>query len=127
MTSHALINLKFPSYSFETTLTLKKPFKALGMISAFDENGAADFSKMTEDENDLYIGDVVHKTFIGLDDVGIEAAAATAVIMEAAEAVGEPDPRPEINLDLDRPYFFVIYESSTQTPLFVGRVMDPSK
>ena len=116
------INLKFPSYSFETSLSLKAPLKSLGMVKAFDASNA-DFSKMTKESNDLFVDDIYHKTFIGLDKNGVEASAATAVVIarETAE-LNEP-----INLDLDRPYIFVIYESESRTPLFVGRVMDPSK
>ena len=116
-----LIELKFPSYSFETSLSLKDPLKALGMEKAFSFE--ADFSKMTSDPNDLFIADIFHKTFIGLDENGVEAAAATAVVM-ADNAAPVQD---IIKLDLDRPYFFVIYESDSKTPLFVGRVMDPNK
>ena len=60
-----------------------------------------------------------------MDEHGVEAAAATAVVM-AENAM----PQDVVKLNLDRPYFFVIYESDqdspTNTPLFVGRVMDPS-
>ena len=116
------INLKFPTYSFETSLKLKKPLKELGMDKAFEAD-QADFSKMTSDANSLFIGDVFHKTFVGLDENGVEAAAATAVLM-----VGNGTPGEEIiDLNLDKPYFFIIYESDSKTPLFVGRVMDPSK
>jgi serpin B len=115
------VNLGFPSYSFETELTLKEPLKDLGMVKAFDEMDA-NFSKMTDLPNDLYIGQVYHKTFVGLDEKGVEAAAATAVVMESKATPGEV-----INLDLDKPYFFIIYESDSKSPLFVGRVMDPSK
>ena len=120
LASDSEINLQFPSYSFETSLSLKDPLKALGMVKAFSLE--ADFSKMTEDPNELIIAEIYHKTFVGLDEKGVEAAAATAVVMADNAMPGEV-----INLDLDRPYFFIIYESDSKTPLFVGRVMDPNK
>ena len=116
-----VINLDFPSYSFKTSVQLKKPLQALGMNDAF--SGAADFSKMTNSDNDLYIDEVYHKTFVGLDENGVEAAAATAVVMAEKAAPGQD----HIDISLDHPYIFVIYESESKTPLFVGRVMDPSK
>ncbi len=121
---YAQVEMKFPSYTFETSLSLKAPLEALGMNKAF--SGDADFSKMTNEPNALFISEIFHKSFIGMDEHGVEAAAATAVVM-AENAMPSQD---VVKLDLDRPYFFVIYESDqespTNTPLFVGRVMDPS-
>ena len=123
LSSDAEVRVKFPSYSFDTSLNLKAPLTAMGMVKAFAND--ADFSKMTNEPNDLYIDEIYHKTFVGLHERGVEAAAATAVMM--ADKASAMDP---IELTLDRPYFFVIYESDkkspTNTPLFVGRVMDPS-
>lgn len=113
------VKLKFPSYSFETSLSLKSSLQELGMQKAF----VGGFQKMTTEPNELIIGEVFHKTFVGMDENGVEAAAATAVIMDNATAMPSPD---FIELSLDRPYFFVIYETDSKSPLFVGRVIDPS-
>ena len=112
--------IRFPSITFRTSLSLKDSLKAMGMSKAFDAF-QADFSKMTVETNDIYISDVFHQTFIGMDDKGVEAAAATAVVM-----ANESMPEEEIKLNIDRPYMFVIYENDTHTPLFVGHVMDPT-
>ena len=117
----AQVNLKMPCYTFETSLSLSEPFKMLGMNKAFGDS--ADFSKMTTSPNDLYISEIYHKSFVALNEDGIEAAAATAVIADE-NAIDMPEKI--VDLTLDRPYFFVIYESETKSPLFVGRVMDPS-
>jgi serpin B len=123
LSSFADVHLDFPSYSFETSLQLKAPLMTMGMAKAFSED--ADFSKMTNEPNQLFISNIYHKTFVGLDERGVEAAAATAVLMADKATPMEP-----VKVKLDRPYFFVIYESGqeapTNTPLFVGRVMDPS-
>jgi serpin B len=56
-----------------------------------------------------------------VDVEGTEAAAATAVVMnELSLAV------PATELVLDRPFLFVIHDSETSTPVFMGRVSDPS-
>lgn len=120
-THEAIINLNFPAYTFDTEISLKASLNRLGMNLPFADD--ADFSKMTEEPNALRISEVYHKTFIGLDEKGVEAAAATAVSMSDG-AVMEPK---IIKMSIDRPFFFVIYESETKTPLFVGRVMDPSQ
>lgn len=118
----AVIDLKLPSFTFETSLSLKSPLKNLGMITPFSED--ADFSKMTSDPNDFYIDQVFQKTFVGLDDKGVEAAAATAISVGGNS--GMPVQEQHIELNLDHPYYFVIYETKTKTPLFFGRLMDPT-
>ena len=115
------IDLTFPMYQYTTSLSLTDTLRAMGMNKAF---GAADFSKMTEGPNELFISDIIHKSFIGVDENGIEAAAATAVMMEGNAA---PEPEETIELTIDRAFMFIIYESETHTPLFVGHVMDPSE
>ena len=115
------IELTFPSYSFETSLTLKSPLQKMGMNKAFKGG----FQKMTApQQNNLAISEIYHKTFVGLDNNGVEAAAATAVVM--ADMAVPPEEHLKVKLELDRPYYFVIYESDSKSPLFVGRVMDPS-
>ena len=51
-----------------------------------------------------------------------EAAAATAVTMRATSAL--QDPR---IVTVDRPFLYVIHDVQDGTPLFVGRVDDPSE
>lgn len=114
------VRLSVPEFSFETSLDLVNPFKALGMSKAF--TSAADFSGMTEEPNSLYIAAILHKSFIGIDENGVEAAAATAVVGKNTSEPDEPT-----KLDIDRPFVFMVYEKGTNSPLFVGRLLDPSK
>ncbi|MBQ9816506.1 MAG: serpin family protein [Proteobacteria bacterium] len=115
-------NVDIPIFTFKTSISLKKPLQALGMDIPFDPKNA-DFSGMTEDQNDFFIDEIYHKTFMGLDENGIEAAAATAVVMAGNSSAQVDPPVPFV---LDRPFFFVVYEHESHTPMFVGRVMDPS-
>ena len=97
---------------------LKDPLKRLGMRVAFGAD--ADFSAMTTDAQ-LAITDVLHQTFVAVDEAGTEAAAATAVVM------GETSmPVTQYELVLDRPFLYVVHDTAHGTPLFVGRVADPS-
>lgn len=115
----ANVALRIPTFTFNTSVNLKAPLQELGMKAAF--TSTANFSKMTDSANSMYISDAYHKTFIGLDEKGIEAAAATGISMNESAS-----PEKITELYLDRPFFFVIYESDSNTPLFVGRVLDPS-
>jgi serpin B len=69
----------------------------------------------------LYIGEVVHKAFVAVDESGTEAAAATAVIMLESAA-----PMTDVEVTVDRPFIFMIRDVPTGALLFVGRVVDPS-
>jgi len=91
----------------------------MGMPIAFTTG--ADFSGMTGN-HDLFIGDVIHKAFVSVDETGTEAAAATAVVMEMTAM-----PQPPMEVSIDHPFIFLIRDIETNTVLFVGRVLDPSK
>jgi serpin B len=69
----------------------------------------------------LYIGAVLHKAFVELNEEGTEAAAATAVIMLA---LGLPLPPPTFRAD--RPFLFLIRENHTGSLLFLGRMVNPA-
>jgi serpin B len=112
------VTLRMPKFEFESPFNLSDALIDMGMPLAFDEN-RADFSGMT-DQQDLYIGNVIHKAFVALDEKGTEAAAATAVVMEGATAM-----MPENVLTIDRPFLFFIRDVETGQILFIGRVLNP--
>jgi serpin B len=112
------IDLRLPKFEFESAFSLKSRLQSLGMMEAF---GEADFSGMDGTER-LFISNVIHKTYIRVDEDGTEAAAATSVMMETSAGV----PSDIIKLTVDRPFMFLIYDEPTATLLFLGRVMDPS-
>lgn len=91
------------------------------MPTAFSD--LADFSVMTHTEP-LQISAVEHQDWIGVDEQGTEAAAATAVVATATSA-RVPESRQAVHAD--RPFLYVIHDVATGTSLFVGRVDDPSK
>jgi serpin B len=112
------LRLTMPRWTYRVATDLKPPLLGLGMGVAFGDG--ADFGGMTDD-TDLAISDVRHQTYVAVDEAGTEAAAATAVGMVATSM---PVSREE--LVLDRPFLFVIHDTAHATPLFVGRVADPS-
>jgi serpin B len=97
------------------TEDLKGALEALGMERAF-EPGRADFSGMSEDPS-LFIGYVLHKAFIEVNEEGTEAAAATAVGMLKASLES-------LSFRADRPFVFLIRDRGTGSILFLGRVTD---
>ena len=114
-----VLDLQIPKWTFRTSASLKETLIALGMPSAFDDR-TADFSGMTGNR-ELSISAVEHQAFIAVDEAGTEAAAATAVSATLTSAGPEP-----VAMVVDRPFLFVIHDIPTGTPLFLGRVADPS-
>jgi len=113
------VSLTFPKFEYEAELGLAQTLAAMGMPAAFSTG--ADFSGMTGNL-DLFISDVFHKAYVGVDEEGTEAAAATAVMM-ALTAM----PVEGVELTVDRPFLFLIQEKETGTILFMGRVLDPTQ
>ncbi|MFP8952102.1 serpin family protein [Natrialbaceae archaeon A-arb3/5] len=111
------VTLSFPKFGIESEFSLVETMHELGMEQAF--GGGADFSGMVEgDDGGLFIDDIVHQSFVAVDEEGTEAAAATAV----ETAVSEPSDY--VEMTVDRPFLFYIRDRPTETPLFVGRVID---
>ncbi len=111
------VALTMPRFEFESEFKLNDMLIEMGMPVAFGPG--ADFSGMTGGR-DLYISDVLHKAFVGVDEAGTEAAAATAVIMKQSVALEEAE------VIVDHPFLFLIRDIETEAILFVGRVMNPA-
>lgn len=116
------VNMKLPRFKFTTSLDLSSTLPSMGMPNAFSAK-LAQFGGMTAEEP-LFIGAVLHKAFVGVDEEGTEAAAATVVLMRAGSA---PPRDPPVAFTADHPFLFVIRHRKTGAILFMGRVMDPAK
>jgi serpin B len=112
------VAVRMPRWTFRTQVQLNDVLADLGMPTAFTDS--ADFSAMTHDEL-LMIAAVAHETFIAVDEDGTEAAAATAVVAMRVSLVLST-----VTLTVDRPFLFVVHDTETGTPLFIGRVSDPT-
>jgi serpin B len=107
-----------PKFSMTAAESLKDTLKALGMTDAFSD--LADFSGI-DGVKDLEIDDVLHKAYIGVDEAGTEAAAATAVVIGPTSVE-----IPSATLTVDHPFILAIRDNATGAILFLGRVVDPS-
>jgi serpin B len=112
------VDVQMPKFKFDYELSVKEALKALGMGIAF-EAGKADFTGINS-KGQPFIQDVLHKAFVGVDEAGTEAAAASAVIV-GDKSVPEP-----AAIALDHPFLLFIRDDATGSILFVGRVVDPS-
>lgn len=114
-----MVEIGLPKFEGETSRELADALKSMGMPTAFDEY-AADFSRMgnVADGSNLYIGRVLHKTYIRVDELGTKAAAATVVAMDAGGAMIVDNK----TVILDRPFLYAVVEDETGLPVFVGVV-----
>ncbi len=113
-----------PAFTFDYSIMMNDMLKKMGMKKAFDQD--ADFFKMLDPETVnpdilLYIGSVIQKTHIELDENGTKAAAVTIIDMNC-EATSVRDPEPRKRVILDRPFAFAIMDTETGTPVFAGIV-----
>jgi serpin B len=114
--------LELPRFKFEAATDLSRTLVAMGMPDAFAAS-TADFSGMaSHPQEPLFIGVVLHKAFIAVDEKGTEAAAATAVMMRAGSAPNPDEPVPFV---CDRPFLFFLRHVSTGALLFAGRLSAP--
>jgi serpin B len=109
-----------PRFSFEQETGLSDVLKNMGMVDAF-EASVADLDGMVgQQDSGLYIGGAYHKAFVAVDEVGTEAAAATAVVVSDESATMTFD------FVADRTFEFYIRDNHTGAILFMGRVSDPT-
>ncbi len=104
------VRAQLPQFSSKFDITMNEILEAMGMPSAF----RGGFSKMSND--DLFIGQVLHKATIEVNENGTRAAAVTAISMDKSAA---PMEDPKI-VTLDRPFLYFIYDCETNLPIFIG-------
>jgi serpin B len=115
--------LGLPKLDAESSADLREPLATMGMPRAFDQK-LAEFSDMADPGMPIYIGDVLHKTKVKVDEEGTTAAAATVVGMVAGAAARFTEPP---RIICDRPYAFAIVDEKSGVMLFLGAVNDPRK
>lgn len=109
------VNWSVPKFDLHDSLKLNDALQALGVTDAFDKN-KADFAPLTEQP--AYVESVNQAARVKIDEEGVEAAAYTEVDTNAAAA--PPQEMPEEEMNLNRPFLFVIWKDGA--PLFVGAV-----
>ena len=106
------VNVKMPKFRAEYSAQLIDTLKKMGVKDAFDSK-TADFTSLIENR-DAYIATVVHKTFIEVDENGTRAAASTLV---GADTMSLMEP---YSVFLNRPFVYMIVDTETNLPLFIG-------
>ena len=93
------------------------------METAF-RHDRADFSRLGSFEaGNIYISQVLHRTFLSVGEKGTRAGAAASVAMNATSAAPEEEPKAVI---LDRPFLYAIWDTEEDLPIFLGVLADPA-
>jgi hypothetical protein len=109
------INLSVPKFDINSSLSMDKSLKALGVTDAF-EISRADFSPIfTQTQSALT--EFKHAARVKIDEEGCEAAAYSFITSTGSSA----PPDDEIDFVLDRPFIFVI-TGADSLPRFIGTV-----
>ena len=110
-----------PKFDVSADLELTDALRALGVSDVFDFD-RADFSPLVDFsrfDKSVAVTQVQHAARVKIDEKGCEAAAFTAITAECTSAM--PEELPVIEMDLDRPFAFLI-TGVDGLPLFVGTV-----
>ena len=108
---------KIPEFTYDCTYDDLIPAVASTGIELAFIDDRADFSGLGESSlGNIYIGMILQKTHIELDRNGTKAAAATVIGMKNAAYM----PTEVREVILDRPFGYVIFDTATGMPLFMG-------
>jgi len=108
--------VSIPKFKFKYSRELKDLLMDLGMYLVFSPG--ADFTNMTIDS--VAVSRAFQKTFVSVDEDGTEAAAVTGIVV-ARTCI----PRVAFNMNINRPFMFLIQDNETGTVLFMGSVEKP--
>jgi serpin B len=117
--AHRDVDLVMPRLDFASRLDLRELLEGMGLSDLFN-GSTADFSGIATHER-LWIEKAIHFANLRVDEEGAEAAAATLI-----ELPGRGKPPEPLEMRLDRPFIFAIFERGAGSILFLGRVMNPS-
>jgi len=115
--------IHIPKFKFSYDLKLKRDLQTLGINEAFDTK-KADFSKMADPKEHLYVSEALHKADIEFTEKGVKAAAVTVIVMAAG--AGMPKPTYPVIIDINKPFMFVIRDKNTKDIWFTGTVYEPN-
>lgn len=115
------VNLTMPKLDLCFDAALSKPISAWGCWVPFSDK-YADYSGISDEA--LVISEVSQRLRVQIDEGGTRAAAVTEADMakSAGHRLDDGDP---VELNLDRPFLFIIFDRETGAVCFAGAVANP--
>lgn len=114
------VAVALPRFKLTSSFELGRTLATLGMALPFSDR--ADFSGINGGKEPLQISAVIHKAYIDVNEVGTEAAAATAIGIRTTSAFNPQAPTP---FRADHPFLFLLRDRGTGSLLFLGCLTHP--
>lgn len=116
------VELYMPKFKTEYDCSAKKVMQKLGVIDAFimgkaNLKGIADVVGAP-----LFLSEIVHKSYIDVNEKGTEAAAVTALVETGSDLLKRKKP---VKIKVNRPFVYFIRDRKTGAIIFMGRLMMP--
>lgn len=111
--------IDLPRFEVESRFELNDALKSVGVQAAFDPD-RADFTALTTQGAELFVGRAIQKVRLNVDEKGTVAAAATA-----AEMTGGLAENTTFAFVANRPFLFLLRRIKDNTMLFAG-AFDPT-
>ncbi len=117
----ARVDLYMPKFELIFSKSLIDELKSLGMGIVFDPLRA----NLTHiSPAGLSVSEVLHKTYVDVNEEGTEAAAVT--LIGVTTGVGIPNGSEIKVMRIDHPFIFAIREHQSGTILFIGKIVNPN-
>ena len=121
------IELGLPRFKYDYELNnFMEVLKNMGIKDAFDRT-KANFTKIMPRNNEienLYVDEAIHKTHIELNEKGTKAAAVT--FFGFSNKAMMPEEKEKVSITFNKPFIYIIRDSSTNEMLFFGTVYEPN-
>ena len=108
------VSTMIPKFTFDNSIEMLPLLNAAGL-----NVGDLAYTEMVN-EKPLFVDRVIQNTAIDLNEAGTTAAAVTTVMM--MEGAFFEEPKEQKAVILNRPFAFMIYDTETAMPLFIGKV-----
>nr|XP_034368761.1 serpin B4-like [Arvicanthis niloticus] len=108
------VYLSLPQFKLEEKYDLPGPLEHMGMVDAFNPQ-KADFSGMSSTQG-LVVSNVLHKSFVEVNEEGTEAATASRV---KSHLLSAPVPK---DFSCNQAFQFMMKQNKTNIILFLGRM-----
>lgn len=119
--SETEVNIALPKFDIEYTAELNDSLKNIGLDCIFNDNA---FDTILENKS-MCINSVIQKNKIIVNETGTEAASVTEMDIKTTSSLNNMTDVKTV--ELNRPFVYMIYDTETETPLFIGKIVNPTK